>query len=72
MLYPWYIVSLFSFFLNITVFLKLHSSGWHSMEVPFTFKSLAVFLERELEGFFLLLQKMSRTLWCAENLHPME
>jgi len=42
------------------------------MEVPFTFKSLAVFLERELEGFFLLLQKMSRTLWCAENLHPME
>jgi hypothetical protein len=25
------------------------------MEVPFTLKSLAAFLERELEGFFLLL-----------------
>jgi len=28
------------------------------MEVPFTLKSLAVFLERELEGFFLLLEKI--------------
>jgi len=28
------------------------------MEVPFTLKSLAVFLERELEAFFLLLEKI--------------